>query len=240
MSHQRSTNPGRLARVIVSALSLGLAAEAHAQQGLLGPGAAYFGMGVAHIATGDLDDRLALQNYPTFGQGATVVGIGAYRTLSSGLMLGGEFNGLIIGEKPHATNEVGIGGGYATLGVGYSVELSPRARVYPRFGFGAGGMGLWIEPAGDTVDFNDVLANPAPDEGRHPVLSRDGVVFDLGGGAEFLPRGGFLIGLRLGYLATAFGSASNWQVYNGTASNGPSASIAGPYIRVVIGGAWKH
>jgi len=226
-------------RVAAVALSLLVTSVVHAQEGLLGPGAAYIGMGVAHITTRDLDDRLAAQNYPTFGQGARLIGIGAYRTLSSGVMLGGEFNGVVLGEKPHAGDEVGLGGGYATLGLGYSVVVSPRVRVYPRFGLGVGGMGLWVESA-DTVNFDDVLTNPAPDPGRRPVMNRDGPVFDFGGGAEFFPHGGLLIGVRLGYLATAFGGTSGWYMYDRTVIGGPMASIAGPYVRVVIGGAWKR
>jgi hypothetical protein len=75
------------------------------------------------------------------------------------------------------------------------------------------------------------------------VLSRDGLVLDLGAGAEFLPgrrRRGPLIGLRLGYLLTAFGSDTDWQLYEYTAGDGPTASISGPYVRLVVGGAWRR
>jgi hypothetical protein len=225
------------------ALALGGAAPAEAQQALLGPGAAYVAAGVSGIATGELDDRLAARGYPTFGRTATALGLGAYRILASGVMLGGEAQGLIIGEETNAGRVVGLGGGYATLGVGYAVELSPRARIYPRLGLGAGGLALWIESEADTVRFDEVLADPRPVPGRQPVLSRDGVVVDFGAGAELLPSGrggGPLIGVRFGYLAARFGSGSSWQLHEGTASGGPAATIAGPYVRVVIGGAWRR
>ena len=239
----------RIARRMAPAGLLGLAVSfgpvesAEGQQGLLGPGAAYLVAGVSGIATGELDDRLTSRGYPTFGRTAAALGIGAYRKLASGLMLGGEWHGLLIGEEPHEGRVVGLGGGYATLGIGYAVELSSRARIYPRLGLGAGGLGLWIESAADTVGFDEVLADPRPAPGREPVLSRDGVVVDLGAGAELLPGGrsrGALIGLRLGYLVARFGSRSNWQLYERTASGGPAATISGPYVRVVVGGAWRR
>ncbi|HEX7242572.1 MAG TPA: outer membrane beta-barrel protein [Longimicrobiaceae bacterium] len=225
--------------MVALALGAGGAGSAEGQQALLGPGAAYLAGGISRIATGELDDRLEARGYPTFGSTATSLGFGAYRVLSSGVMLGGEFNGLVIGDEEHQGRTVGLGGGSATLGVGYVVNLSPRARVYPRVGLGAGGLALWFESEGDTVGFDEVLADPRPlPDRREPVLSHDGVVVDLGAGAEFFPGGrgrGPLIGLRAGYLLAAFGSDSDWQLHEHTASGGPPATIAGPYVRAVVG-----
>ena len=232
---------GRVTGAGLLALALGAGgAEAVGAQGsgLRGPDAGFLAAGVSGIATGELDDRLAARGYPTFGSTATAVGIGGYWSLPGGLMLGGEWNGLIIGDEPHGGRTVGLGGGYATLGVGWAVDLSPRVRVYPRLGLGAGGLALWFESEADTVGFDEVLADPRPLPGRQPVLSHDGVVVDLGAGAELLPGGrgrGPLIGLRLGYLLAFFGSASDWQLYEYTASGGPPATIAGPYVRAVVG-----
>ena len=232
----------RLAVAGLLALGVGIGgpARAEAQAGLLGPGAGYVAAGVSHVATGDLDDRLAARGYPTFGPAAGALSLGAYRILDGGLMLGGEWHGLIMGEQPHEGREVGLGGGYATVGVGYAFELSPRVRVYPRLGLGAGGMGLWIEEEAE-VAFDDVLADPQPVPGRQPVLSRAGAVVDLGGGAELLPGGwasGLLLGVRFGYLATPFNTS--WLLYDDEASGGPASSIAGPYLRFVVGAAWSR
>jgi hypothetical protein len=239
----RITGARSLGRAVLLAIALssGAAVDAEAQAALLGPGAAFLHAGPSLLATGPLDDRLASLGYPTFGRGALSIGIGGYRVLSSEIMLGFEGNGLIVGDAQHAGRKVGVGGGYATLGVGYQFDISPRTRFYPRFGVGGGGLAVWIESA-DSVRFDDVLRDPrrAPML-REPVLSRDGFVFDFGGGLEFLAKrggGGALIGLRVGYLAAAFDSS--WDlVYEGKASGGPDASIAGPYLRVVIGGAWS-
>jgi hypothetical protein len=155
-------------------------------------------------------------------------------------MLGLEANGLVMGERPHEGGEVSLGGGYATLGVGYVVNLSPQARVYPRVGIGVGGLGLSIDTE-DPVDFDDVLANPRPVAGRQPSLSRSGMVFDIGAGLELLRASGDfgpIVGLRLGYLAAPF--HSSWRRYEREAIGGPDASIAGPYVRVILGGAWRR
>ncbi len=216
----------RVAGAGLLALALGAGeVEAAAQGGgFRTPDAGFISAGVSGISTGELDDRLAARGYPTFGTTATAVGIGGYWTLPGGVMLGGEWNGLIIGDAEHGGRTVGLGGGYATLGVGYAVDLSLRVRVYPRLGLGAGGLALWFESDADTVGFDEVLADPRPLPGRQPVLSHDGVVVDLGAGAELLPGGrgrGPLIGVRFGYLAALFGSESNWQLYEYTAKDGP-------------------
>lgn len=231
----------RMARSGLLALAFGVGgvASAEAQAELLGPGAGFIAAGTSGIATGELDDWLGAGGYPTFGGTAVGIGLGAYRILPSGVMLGGEFSGLIIGEEAHEGREVGLGGGYATLGVGYLVNLSPRLRVYPRIGLGVGGMGLWVDDP-DTVDFEEVLEGETPVSDRETVLSRDGMVVDLGAGAEFLPAGrrGPLIGLRVGYLAASFDAP--WDSYEHTVTGGPDASIAGPYLRMTIGWAWRR
>ena len=187
---------------------------------------------------GKLDDRLAARGYPTFGSSATGVNIGAYGILPGGLTVGAEWHGLIIGDSEHEGRDVGLGGGYGTLGIGYMFDLSPRVRVYPRFGIGGGGVGLWMESDSGDVDFDDVLADPPEPEPyeREPVLGRYGGVIDLGAGAEFLPGGwarGLMVGLRLGYLAAP--PTDNWSLHERTVTGGPEASIAGPYFRATIG-----
>ncbi len=227
--------------LLALALSVGAAGPVSAQaKGLFGAGAAFLGVGPSGISTGELDDRLSASGYPTFGRSAMGINAGAHLILPGGLTVGGEWHGLIIGEKVHQGREVGIGGGYGTLGLGYMVELSPRMRIYPRFGLGGGGMGLWFE-SDSVVGFDDVLANPQPEElRREPVLSTGSAVIDLGLGAELLPGGwgrGLMVGARLGYLA-AFDT--DWQFHDHSVAAGPDANVGGPYIRVTIGVGWRR
>ena len=229
------------ARSCILALLAGvvLAGPAAAQLDLLGPGAGFVSVGAARISTSELDEWLGARDYPTFGQTAVSVGFGGYRVLSSGLMLGFEAQGFIIGDDEHDGREMGLGGGYATLGAGYALDVSSRLRVYPRIGVGPGGMALWFQNE-DSIDFEEVVQEQAPAPARDPNLARDGLVLDLGAGAEFIPAGrhGPMIGVRVGYLTGPF--TSNWEMYEHSVSGGPDASIAGPYARVVVGWAWSR
>lgn len=42
-----------------------------------------------------------------------------------------------------------------------------------------------------------------------------------------------MIGLRLGYLGAP--SPRDWQLYDNGVSDGPTVTLAGPYIRGVVG-----
>ena len=233
---------------VLGALVFGIAANPlQGQAALIGPGAAFISGGVSQLSTGDLDDRLAAEGYPTFGRKASTLGVGAYRIFSNRILLGFEGHGFIVGDEEHQGRNVGLSGGYATLGVGYVFTASPRVRLYPRIGIGAAGIALEMESDADAVEFDDALTGggPVPVD-RDPVLSRDGIAFDVGAGIELLrtSRGsGPFIGLRVGYLAAPFDSS--WDYYERAsyvreATGGPDATPSGPYLRVVIGGAWRR
>lgn len=208
-------------------------------------GAGYVSGGITGTATSELDEQLAAQGYPNFGRRAVAISVGAYATVANRLILGGEWTGLIKGEQEHEGRTMWLGGGYGTLGVGYAVDVSSRVRVYPRLGVGAGGLGLSFESAEETVGFDEVLTDPDTEadltRGFQPSLTRGYGVMDLGAGAEFLPARngrGMLIGLRLGYVIAP--SSTRWELNKRPVSGGPSASMAGPYIRLLIGAAgWR-
>lgn len=236
------SRPAILSRITTTAALLALALggaprPAAAQLDLLGPGAGFVSVGAARTSTAGLDDWLDARAYPTFGRTAVTIGLGGYRLLSSGVMFGAEAQGFIIGDARHDAGHMGLGAGYATLGVGYAFEPSPRVRLYPRIGAGPGGMALWFEDP-DTLDFEDVVQNRTPAPARGPNLARDGLVLDLGAGAELMPAapGGLLIGVRAGWLTGPF--TDRWEMYEHEVSGGPDASITGPYARVIVGWAW--
>lgn len=201
------------------------------------PDAAYLAAGVSGIATAELDEQLAASGYPSFGRTAAAASLGGYWALPNGVLLGGEWHGLDVGVQVRDGREVGLGGGYGTIGIGYAVRLSPRVRLYPRLGLGGGALGLWVESAAETtVGFDEALVRPSPSQERARVLSRGSTVADLGGGVELLPRSrgrGPLIGVRFGYLVTPF--VSGWRRDDVPVSGGPDATLAGPYVRVVVG-----
>jgi hypothetical protein len=217
--------------------------DAEAQHHLLfGPGAEFVTIGVSRLNTSQLNDRLAAQQYPTFGPTALSVSLGGYRVLRGAWTLGAEWNGLIHPNAEHQGLTVGLGGGYGTVGVGRVVHPSPGSRVHARLGVGGGGMGLWVQEDAPPVGFDDVLANPdrfrLQDTRRHTVMSHTSVLADISVGVELLARQqgrGPMIGVRAGYVAAP--ASSEWNVGHIPVRNGPRASIAGPYLRVTLGTA---
>jgi hypothetical protein len=204
----------------------------------------YFAAGVSLISNPEMNDGLAANNYPTFSSRPHALNIGAYRLLRSGVMLGGEWHALQLGDgsETHNGEEMGLGAGYATVGIAYAFERSPRVRLYPRLGLGIGGMGLWVGREGDhgrdSIRFEDWLAEPSSDP-SYSTLSQGSMVVDVGAGAEFGLRHsgtGPLLGLRLGYIATPFDQG--WTSSGRRVSGAPTATVAGPYVRVLFG--WRR
>jgi hypothetical protein len=220
---------------LVSCLNLPATAQVAPRAGYTG----FFATGLSEIATTGLNDRLAATGHPTFGSRPIAINLGAYRLLRSGVMLGGEWHFLDVGHDEHQGREVGLGAGYATLGIAYAFSPTQRVRVYPRLGLGIGGMGLWSEERDSSVavDLDSWLADPRADP-EFTTLSQGSMVVDLGGGAELLLRrnGGPLVGARLGYVATPFDQG--WTRDGRPVTGAPSATVAGPYVRIVMG--WRR
>ena len=226
--------------LFVTLLALG-GATALGAQGARSGYSGFVGAGASSIRTGSLNDQLAAGGYPTFGDGGPALTIAAYRLLRGGIMLGGEWHFISVGDREHQGRDVGLGAGYGTLGVAYALERSSRMRVYPRLGLGIGGMGLWRESAvpGTAVGFDDWLAAPDSDP-DYATLSQASMVVDFGVGAELaMRRGGdvgAVVGLRIGYLATPFDQG--WTSDGRAVTGAPSATVAGPYVRMLLG--WRR
>src|SRR5690606_22030150 len=94
-----------------------------------------------------------------------------------------------------------------------------------------------------TVGFDEALEDPWLVPDQFSVLSRTHGVVDLGVGAELmLGRGGrgALVGMRFGYRAAPISSSWELELDEWTASGGPAATLAGPYVLVVIGGGRRR
>lgn len=201
----------------------------------------FIAVGASSVQTHALDDQLVANGFPGFGSGGLAMSIGAYRLLRSGLLVGGEWHYVSLGNEQHDGREVGLGGGYATLGMAYRIQSSSRTRIYPRLGLGIGGMGLWREndatPA--RVPFDDWLTASQSGGSRYRTLSQSSMVVDLGAGAEIelrRPSRGPVIGARFGYVAAPFDQG--WTFEGEPVTSAPNATIAGPYIRMTLG--WRR
>jgi hypothetical protein len=126
-----------------------------------------------------------------------------------------------------------VGGGYGLFSLGYLFRPAPQLRAYPLVGLGAGGLVLTIGDDG-AANFDDVLEDP----NRSATLSKGGVLVSLGAGVEYqfgTPGGnGVRLGLRGGYLLSALDS--DWQLDQDRLSDGPDATMQGPFLRLTIGG----
>jgi len=147
-----------------------------------------------------------------------------------------------VGTDVRSTASVAddIAGGYATIGVGRMRHLSSRARWYPRVGVGAGGVTVELDDRQTAISFDEVLRDPTVVDRHQQGMTRAGLVFDLGGGLEWLMRdtsAGPVLGVRAGYLITSFGR--DWDSGR-TITGGPRASLTGPYIRLSIGASWPR
>jgi hypothetical protein len=227
--------------LLVTFLALGCAAAPLGAQTPPSGYSGFVGAGASSVRTGSLNDQLAAGGYPTFGDGGPALSLAAYRLLRSGVMLGGEWHFISVGDGEYQGRDVGLGAGYVTVGVAYAFEPSSRARLYPRLGLGVGGMGLWRETAvpGSAVGFDDWLAAPDSDP-ELATLSQASMVVDLGAGGELALRrsghGGPIVGLRVGYVATPFDQG--WTSDGRAVTGGPRTTVAGPYVRMLLG--WRR
>jgi hypothetical protein len=216
----------------------GLVPPAHAQDAP--PGDAppsetrgYFAVGVNATDLGPLNDRLSANGYPTFSTELLSVGGGGYRVVADRILLGAELTGLVTPNQGFQGRDVFVGGGYGLFSLGYLFRPAPQLRAYPLAGFGAGGLVLTIGDDG-AANFDDVLEDP----NRSATLSKGSVLVSLGAGVEYqfgTPGGnGVRLGLRGGYLLSALDS--DWQLDQDRLSDGPDATMQGPFLRLTIGG----
>lgn len=241
---QSSTMPSRLVLGSLIFLALGALAPVNAQdtdssdrqesRRVRSGGAGFFSIGANFADIGPLNRRLDAAGYPTFSSEMVSVGGGGYGITKSGLMIGGEGHGLVTGDAGFQGRTVSVSAGYGLFTLGYAAYSEHNFRLSPQVGLGGAGLALDIESSG-AENFNDVLENP----NRSATVGTASMVVSLGAGAEYHFRragekGGFLIGLRAGYLFSAL--TSDWKLDESSLGNGPDATISGPFIRLVIGG----
>lgn len=232
-----------LSFVLVGALGLGALAAPPAQAQEAGAEAAtpaqrggggFFAAGVNSVDLGPLNRRLSEAGYPTFPSELFAIGGGGYGVVADRLLLGGEGYGLIAPSRGFRGREVSAGGGYGLFTVGYRVRPTGQLAVIPQVGVGGGGLSLDIGNR-EAAEFDDVLDDP----NREASLEKGSLLLSLGVGAEYrltTPEepGGFLIGLRAGYLLSPYDT--DWTLGEDRLAGSPDASFEGPYVRVTIGG----
>jgi hypothetical protein len=244
MQNPRSSFLFRLVLASLLVLSLGALATVQAQDPDAGTpadesaieasGTGFFAVGTQFTDLNSLNNRLANAGYPTFASETVSLGGGGYGIVANRLMLGGEGHGLITADGTFQGRGVSVGGGYGLFTLGYLFRPAPNLRVYPQAGIGGGGLQLDIESQGTADTFDDVLDTP----NRSATVGRASLLASLGGGMEYQfgppGEGGVRLGLRAGYLLSALDS--DWQLDEHSLSQGPDATMQGPFFRLIIGG----
>ncbi len=222
---------------LVALLFLVLVSNLSAEEKHGGFGAGYFSFGPNWIQISKLNAVLTSAGYSPLTSHVVALGGGGFGGKKR-LIWGGEGFGFSSGSVTAHSNEIRLGGGYGLFNLGYLLYKRPRLGLYPLLGFGGGGFSLQIASQNKPASFEALLQKP---EGNLQLTSGE-FLLNVGVGFYTLlatPKrpdriGGFLLGIRVGYLISAF--RSNWTAGNEEIPNSPEAPFAGPYIHFMIGG----
>ncbi|NCA85789.1 MAG: hypothetical protein EOM83_09465 [Clostridia bacterium] len=201
-------------------------------------GIGYFQAGYSFMDFNNFNSALAEAGIPDISNGSVSLGGGGHYIFRR-FLIGGEGNGLIGGSSINDNYSVRHGGGMGFFNAGYIVFHSPLYTVYPMLGIGGGGYSVTItDRNAPSGSLQDVLDNPQ----QQAALSKSSFMLNFSLGTDlfvFADRtrhgtGGFIIGLRAGYLL-AFDN-DEWLLDNQSLTDGTNTSISGPFIRLTIGG----
>jgi len=203
-------------------------------------GRGFFQAGYFGLDLDELNGSLAGAGFPSLGHGFLSLGGAGYGNRGR-FLIGGEGHGLLGQDETTADGayQISASGGYGLFRVGYLAFSENGFDVFPVIGIGGGALGIKIAER-SAPTFEDVLDSP----GRSSSLSTGMFLMDASIEANYRidvaneedgRRGGFLVGLQVGY-AFAPGETS-WRLdeINGVAA-GPQFQIEGLHVRVSLGG----
>ncbi len=210
-----------------------------AQEKTQGLGGGYFLVGENWTSLSDLNAALAKAGYGRFSENGVAFGGGGFG-IRGRLLLGGMGAGSSNGSMTANGNKVELSGGFGLFDMGYVLFSGSAWRVYPMIGIGGGGFTLKIYSQEKPAGFQELLKNPCGEL----QLTSGNVLLNFGVGFHALLGkkerkneegiGGFLIGVRLGYLLSVY--TSGWDAARGSVPDGPSAPFTGPYVYLTLGG----
>jgi len=201
-------------------------------------GMGYFQTGYAIFNHGNLNDLLKASGMPELENGSLSFGGGGHSIIHN-FIIGGEGHGLVGNTSENARYAVSQSGGYGFLNLGYLILQKPSFTLYPLLGIGGGGSTVTITDKSNLPgSFNDLLANPK----QQSNISKGSFMLNFSIGADYFVAGtksknsygGFMLGLRLGYLLEV--NKNKWDIDNQELSGGPDAGISGPFVRLTFGG----
>lgn len=223
-------------------LTIGLCTSGGYAQNKDMPGPATMGSGGFHVGYGNFDvsdlQSFLQTDFRRLSDQHLILG-GHGHGMRGKFVIGGSGSGIIGKSITGNSMKVSAGGGYGTFDVGYLIVNKQSLKIYPVIGFGGGGFSVNIS-RNEDVSMDDIRDNPA----REINISKGGFIFNLSVNLNFIPElkydaeensyGGFMTGLRVGYLYQP--ASSDWQFAGGDVTNAPDFGLNGPYVTMVIGG----
>lgn len=208
-------------------------------------GKGYFLFGSGKFEVGDLSLALEDKGYssvsrsPLNGLADSFIsfGLGSHGVVN-GVLIGWELNGLTSRETTTSTGSyrTALTGGYGFFNVGYLTYSMNGLDIYPMLGIGGGGLSLKLA-ARRTLSFDQILADPE----QSVELKTGGFLLNPALGLDYMlslssaekREGGVVLGLRVGYVLAPLKGA--WRMDGADVVGGPQASVAGPYVHLVVG-----
>jgi hypothetical protein len=226
---------------IILALSFSVSygnAQENTTSGKYNGGIGYFQTGYSFFNQSKLNDILKASGMPELENGSLSFGGGGH-FIYKNFIIGGEGHGLRGNSSVNDQYRLNQSGGYGFFNFGYLVYQRSFITLYPIIGVGGGGFSVTItDKTGLPGNFNDLLADPK----HESTISKGGFMLNFSVGSDFFisgtgsdkASGGFIIGLRAGYLLEL--NKNNWSVADEELAGGPDAGISGPFIRLTFGG----
>lgn len=146
----------------------------------------------------------------------------------------------LMGDKVNDDSlEINLNGGMGSFDIGYLILSKDKIKFFPLLGIGGGGYGLSIAQ-NKNVSVDQVVNNPS----REINISKGSFMINLSLNLELIPVltyddkeeswGGFMTGLRVGYLYTF--PTTDWSFTGGDITGGPNFGLSGFYASLIIGG----
>jgi len=223
--------------VLQAVVAVSLPAQEPAGTKIYG-GSGYFMTGYSRMDPAALNARFSEQGLPALPEGGWFLGGGGHYIFRN-LILGGEGGGVISSPATGPRYNVTSSGGYGFLNVGYVVLSRGSILAYPLVGAGGGGMSVLItDRTGLPDSFDALLRDPVHQSllmhGGFMMNFSVGIDWFVGGGQEGSGTGGWLVGLKAGYLLDT--ADDNWMLDDRKLTGAPAAGMSGFYVRITLGG----
>jgi len=202
----------------------------------IGLGYSMFGRNILDLDA--FNSRLNIKGYSKISENFFSVGGGGHAILSNKILIGGEGHSILGDETTNGNSKSSLTGGYGLFDIGYLIYAKHQLRFYPMLGIGGGGMTFRIRQQPASLTFDEVLDNPE----RGVELSTNGFILSFSVGVDYLllvggdesGKGGFVFGIRAGYVVSPF--KRDWMLDELELTNAPEVNITGPFFTLMFGG----